>query len=123
MPGSRWVSDEAWVVASPSPCSEVRPETREVVVGTADELHRDHVVVAELNWLTEAPEEGTRVQVQMRYRAPTVSAVVAYEDDRLLLALDEGFRAVTPGQSAVVFDGDRVLGGGRILRARVTAGV
>ena len=39
---------------------EVRPETREVVVGTADELHRDHVVVAELNWLTEAPEEGTR---------------------------------------------------------------
>ena len=102
---------------------EVRPETREVVVGTRDELRRDRVLVGELNWLGEAPDPGARVSVQMRYRAPAVSAEVGYEDDGLVLALDEGFPAITPGQSAVMFDGDRVLGGGRIVRARVTATV
>ena len=102
---------------------EVRPETREVVVGTREELHRDRVVVGDLNWLAEAPEEGSRVTVQMRYRAPAVPAVVDYHADTLILALDEAFRAVTPGQSAVVYDGDRVLGGGRIVQAQVTVGI
>jgi tRNA-specific 2-thiouridylase len=102
---------------------EVRPETREVVVGTRDELYSDRVVVGEVNWLMPAPEEGMRVEVQMRYRAPAVPAEVSYVDDSLVLSLDEGFRAVTPGQSAVVFDGDRVLGGGRIVEARSAATV
>ncbi|MDZ7779333.1 MAG: tRNA 2-thiouridine(34) synthase MnmA [Gemmatimonadota bacterium] len=100
---------------------EVRPESREVVVGTRDELHRDHVHVGELNWLTNAPTPGDRVAVQMRYRAPAVSATVVTCEDRLVLALDEPYRAITPGQSAVVFDGDRVLGGGRIVKAEVGA--
>jgi tRNA-specific 2-thiouridylase len=102
---------------------EVRPASREVVVGTREELHRDRVVVGELNWLTEAPGEGDRVRVQMRYRAPAVPAVVLSADGTLVLDLEEGYPAVTPGQSAVVFHGDRVLGGGRIAEAAVTAGV
>lgn len=102
---------------------EVRPETREVVVGTREELHRDRVVVGELNWLTAAPEEGMRVSVQLRYRAPAVAATVSYEDDALVLELIEAFPAVTPGQSAVVFDGDKVVGGGRIVRAAAAAKV
>ncbi len=100
---------------------EVRPATREVVVGTREELHRDRVFVGELNWLAPAPEEGTRVSVQMRYRAPAVAATVTYEGSDLVLELSEGFAAVTPGQSAVVFAGDQVLGGGRIVRAAAAA--
>jgi tRNA-uridine 2-sulfurtransferase len=95
----------------------VRPDTREIVIGTHDELHRDVVSVAELNWLTHAPTPGATVLVQLRYRAPAVSAVVRSNGDRLTLRLDVPQAAVTPGQSAVIFDGDHVLGGGRIESA------
>jgi tRNA-uridine 2-sulfurtransferase len=92
-----------------------RPETREVVVGTAEELQRDDVEVAELNWLAAPPAAGDRVRVQMRSRAPAVAARVdRLEDGTIRLALDEPQRAVTPGQSAVLFRGPVVLGGGRI---------
>lgn len=93
----------------------VEAETRAVVIGTHDELFSDSVCVAELNWLGEAPAAGDAVRVQMRYRAPAVEAVVRSIGDRLELALVEPQPAITPGQSAVVFDGARVLGGGRIL--------
>jgi tRNA-specific 2-thiouridylase len=100
---------------------EVRSETREVVVGTHDELFRDIVDVEELNWLTEAPEEGRSVRAQLRYRAPAVEAVVERRAERLTLQLAEPHAAVTPGQSAVIFDGERVLGGGRIAGAALAA--
>ena len=67
------------------------------------------------------PEPGERVSVQLRYRAPSVAATVSAAGDRLLVELLEPQPAVTPGQSAVVFDGDRVLGGGRIVSAGLTA--
>jgi len=102
---------------------EVRPETREVVVGTRDELHRERVEVGELNWHGTRPSPGDRVSVQMRYRAPAVAATVGSADDALVLDLLESYPAITPGQSAVVFEGDRVLGGGRIVRAEVGASV
>jgi len=75
------------------------------------------VEVGELNWLTDPPSEGARVRVQLRYRAPDVPARVVACGDRLALELERPVSAVTPGQSAVVFDGERVLGGGRIARA------
>ena len=93
---------------------EIRPQNHEVVVGPRDQLYRTSVSVGELNWLTAPPEEGQQVRVQLRYRAPEVPAIVVTCADALTLELGEGVAAVTPGQSAVLFDGDRVLGGGRI---------
>ncbi|MDH3205298.1 MAG: tRNA 2-thiouridine(34) synthase MnmA [Gemmatimonadota bacterium] len=100
---------------------ELRPDTREVVVGTHEELFRDEVEVGEVNWLTDAPGSGSAVTVQLRYRAPAVSATVMEDGNGLVLSLTEPQPAVTPGQSAVFFDGDRLLGGGRIVAARVSA--
>jgi tRNA-specific 2-thiouridylase len=92
-----------------------RPDTREVVVGSLAELERDDVVIAELNWLARVPEVGAGIQVQIRSRASAVPATVrALTDGAIELALDVPQRAVTPGQSAVLFDGEVVLGGGRI---------
>jgi tRNA-specific 2-thiouridylase len=95
-----------------------RPETREVVVGTADDLLRHEVRVGEMNWLVgEVPRVGDAVQVQVRHRAKPVPATVrACDESSVDLSLHQPQRAVTPGQSAVVFAGDVVLGGGRIAR-------
>ena len=102
---------------------EIRSETREVVIGTHDELFSDRTAIGELNWHGTPPVPGDRVDVQLRYRAPVVGATVVEVEHELILDLEEGRPAVTPGQSAVVFDGERVLGGGRIVSATSTAGV
>jgi tRNA-specific 2-thiouridylase len=92
-----------------------RPGRREVVVGTADELHRPDVTIGELNWLAASPSAGDVVQVQIRHRAPAVAAtVLSVDGDSVTLQFDQPQRAVSPGQSAVIFAGDVVLGGGRI---------
>lgn len=100
----------------------VRPETREVVVGTRDELFSDQVRIAEVNWLTAPPRHGTTVRVQLRYRAPAVDAIVQDLGEDLLLSLAVPQAAVTPGQSAVIFDDERVLGGGRIQHVAARVG-
>ncbi|MBW3534346.1 MAG: tRNA 2-thiouridine(34) synthase MnmA [Gemmatimonadetes bacterium] len=97
----------------------IRPERREVVVGPREALSAAGVEVGETSWLSaDPPAPGRRVSVQIRHRAAAVAARVdAVEEGRVGLAFEEPQGAVTPGQSAVVFDGDVVLGGGRIARA------
>jgi len=93
----------------------VRPGTNEVVVGSEAELERDDVVLGDLNWLAAPPVVGERVGVQVRHRARVVPAqVVSADAERVELRLDRPERAVTPGQSGVVFRGDVLVGGGRI---------
>lgn len=97
---------------------DVRPETREVVVGAVDDLDSDRIALVDLNWLTAPPEPGDRVHVQVRHRARAAAATVTSIDEvRAELAFDEPQRAVTPGQSGVVYGNDEVvIGGGRIRR-------
>jgi len=96
---------------------EIRAATRQVVVGTHDQCFRAGVEIAELNWLADPPEPGEVVEVQIRSRAAAVPATVISLSSTHTLAFDRPQRAVTPGQSAVVFRGDMVLGGGRIRSA------
>jgi tRNA-specific 2-thiouridylase len=92
-----------------------RPQTRDVVVGSWEELHRREMTVGELNWLAEPPPVGEEVEVQIRHRhAAAPAQVERLAGDGIELKLREAQRAVAPGQSAVIFQGDVVLGGGRI---------
>ena len=95
---------------------EIRPEDRAVVLGTADELGSHRVRLEEVNWLAEPLGTGDRCAVQIRYRAAAVSAtVVAALPGEITLESDAPLRAVTPGQSGVLYDAaGRVLGGGVI---------
>jgi tRNA-specific 2-thiouridylase len=94
----------------------IRPERREVVIGTADELKGHRIRLEELNWLADPLTPGEDCQVQIRHRARAVSArVAAVEPGALELLLSSPVRAITPGQSGVLYSAeDRVLGGGVI---------
>jgi tRNA-specific 2-thiouridylase len=93
----------------------IRPEDRAVVIGPESALWTRRLRAREANWLAEPPEPGTPVEVQIRHRARAVPGrVVAREDGRIAVELDEPLRAVTPGQSAVFYRGEECLGGGRI---------
>jgi tRNA-specific 2-thiouridylase len=93
----------------------IRPDTREVVVGTSDELESWSLTLEEVNWLAEPLDEGDRCEVQVRSRAPAVPGrIAAAGEGRITLDLLEPARAVAPGQSGVLYRGDLVLGGGVI---------
>jgi tRNA-specific 2-thiouridylase len=93
----------------------LRPERREVVVGPVEALAGFTVELEELNWLGSPLVEGDSCEIQIRYRSPAIPAtVVGRSDDRLTLALDTAGRAITPGQSGVLYRGDQMLGGGVI---------
>jgi tRNA-specific 2-thiouridylase len=94
----------------------IRPERREVVIGTVDELEGHRVRLEELNWLADPLEPGDECQVQVRHRARGVPATVAaIEPGTLDLVLSTPIRAITPGQSGVLYSADdQVLGGGVI---------
>jgi tRNA-specific 2-thiouridylase len=97
----------------------IRPADRAVVIGPRQELLGHGVIARFVNWLVDAPAVGANVEVQVRHRAPAARAeIVRADGDEVELALDEPVAAITPGQSLVMYDGDRVLGGGLIERAR-----
>jgi tRNA-specific 2-thiouridylase len=93
----------------------IRPDSREVVVGPAEELDASSVTLEEVNWLAEPLRPGESCEVQIRYRArPAAAQVRTAGPDALALDLLEPVRALAPGQSGVLYRGDRVLGGGII---------
>ncbi|MEP6690787.1 MAG: tRNA 2-thiouridine(34) synthase MnmA, partial [Gemmatimonadaceae bacterium] len=99
----------------------IEPATRTVLIGPRAALLGRGVVAREVNWLTDAPTVGARLELQVRHRAAPASAeIVRLANDEIELALDEPVSAITAGQSVVFYDGDRVLGGGVIERARMS---
>ena len=102
--------------ARPMFVTGIRPDTREVVIGAADELLGHQVALDEVNWLSEPLGMGDPVWVQCRYRAPAVPATVLdAAGSRVALALAEPVRAIAPGQSGALYTREgRLLGGGVI---------
>ncbi len=98
----------------------IRPEDQAVVVGAEEELASFEVTLEEVNWLTQPLGPGDRCEIQIRYRSRPVPATLAEcrapsAERRLTLRTEAPLRAVTPGQSGVLFSAEgQVLGGGVI---------
>jgi tRNA-specific 2-thiouridylase len=99
----------------------IRPERREVVIGGLADLEGHRLILEELNWLAPPLRAGEACEVQVRYRARAVPATaVEVGEQSATFALAEPVRAITPGQSGVLYAGDRVLGGGIIASPPAT---
>jgi tRNA-specific 2-thiouridylase len=94
---------------------EIRGDKKQVVVGSNDELLSKTMIVKKLNWIS-IPELSApmRVKVKIRHRHEPAAATIEMQGSDVLATFDEPQRAVTPGQAAVFYDGDEVVGGGWI---------
>ncbi|MGD9644531.1 MAG: tRNA 2-thiouridine(34) synthase MnmA [Pirellulales bacterium] len=94
---------------------ELDAESRRVVIGTRDELGRTELTAGRANWLVDPPAESFECQVKIRYNSRLVPASVTTVDgDCFRVRFAEPQFGVAPGQAAVCYAGDRVLGGGWI---------
>ena len=89
-----------------------------VTLGSGTELYSREVLVHDFNWISgEAPSGPIRCSAKIRYRQPEQAAnVEPLSENEALIRFDTPQSAVTPGQSAVLYDDDTVLGGGIIVR-------
>ena len=93
------------------------PQTRRVVVGGSGELLCSRALVKDVNWISLAgPREPVRAEVKIRNKHTAAAAwiLAAAEQNRVEVRFDEPQRAITPGQAAVFYRDDLVLGGGWI---------
>jgi tRNA-uridine 2-sulfurtransferase len=106
-------------VASPSPLYvlQIDPASRRVTIGADAELATRTLRARQLNWISIEKLRGPmRVQVKIRHRhEPAWALLEPAGAGEAMATFDEPQRAVTPGQSAVFYDGDEVVGGGWIV--------
>jgi tRNA-specific 2-thiouridylase len=93
----------------------IEPETRKVVIGRQEELARRELTAAECNWLADPPTGEFECQAKIRYNSPPAAArAELLSVNRLHVTFDEPRHGVAPGQAVVLYDGERVIGGGWI---------
>ncbi len=99
---------------------DVEPRANTVVLGPIELLDRRGLVADRFSWIAGEPPVGGpfEAEVRIRYRGDDVAcAVEPLADRRVRIEFRSPQRAVAPGQSAVLYRGDEVLGGGRIVEA------
>jgi tRNA-specific 2-thiouridylase len=102
-------------IAAPEPLYVIQtdPASNRVVVGADTDLLRDEFTVSQVNWISIAPPDApVRAQVRIRNRhTPANATITPIGPDRANICFDAPQRAITPGQAAVFYQGDLVLGG------------
>lgn len=91
-------------------------EKNEVIVGEENELYKKEILVTDINLLLlDEIIDWTEVEVKTRYSSKVAKAKIKQENKLIKVIFDDPQRAITPGQSAVFYINDIVVGGGKIL--------
>jgi tRNA-specific 2-thiouridylase len=100
---------------SPLYVLQIRGDSRQVVVGEAENLYSRRLLARRENLIsTDNLPEPMRVGVKIRHRHEPASAIIEKVGEGIQVTFDEPQRAITPGQAAVFYSGDEVVGGGWI---------
>ncbi|PYV78232.1 MAG: tRNA 2-thiouridine(34) synthase MnmA [Acidobacteria bacterium] len=100
---------------SPLYVLQIRGDSRQVVVGEAENLYSRTLLARRVNLIsTDNLTEPMRVSVKIRHRHEPASAIIERIAENVRVTFDEPQRAITPGQAAVFYSGDVVVGGGWI---------
>lgn len=103
----------------PAFVTEIRKESNEVVIGRVEDLNRVAMKVGQLNLqkYAEIPSEGLETITKIRYKDPGTAALIRQEGSVIFADFHEEVAGIAPGQAAVFYEGDDVIGGGWILRS------
>lgn len=105
-------------LTEPKYVTQIDAQNGRVTVGAKSQLGARGFVATDVNWTEGDPEEERNIMVKIRYRHPAIAArVVPQAARKAEVRFEKTSPAVTPGQAAVFYDGDRVLGGGWIAGA------
>ena len=101
--------------------TEIRPETNTVVLGEEQDLVRNGMTVGQINWMKYGqPEEGMEVLAKIRYRDQGAMAqLYPKEVHQAKVEFLANVKGVAPGQSAVFYEGDDIIGGGIIMGSKL----
>ena len=90
-------------------------DKNEVIVGEESELYKKEIIVSDINLLLmDEIKNWIEVEVKTRYTSKVATAKIIQDNNKIKVIFKEPQRAITPGQSAVFYIGDIVLGGGKI---------
>ena len=105
--------------ASPRYVTSIDADTNTIRIGSPDDLLASEVLASSANWIAfESPPPELCAGAKMRYRHDAAPGMILpVENNRIRFRFDRPQRALTPGQSLVLYDGDLVLGGGIIDKA------
>ncbi|MCM8788676.1 MAG: tRNA 2-thiouridine(34) synthase MnmA [Candidatus Omnitrophica bacterium] len=95
---------------------EIQAEKNRIVVGEEKELYRNHLIAEDVNWIGIEKIEGPiEAQTKIRYKhQPAESKIFPLQNNRVRVVFKKPQRAITPGQAAVFYKGDILIGGGFI---------
>ncbi|MBQ9950695.1 MAG: tRNA 2-thiouridine(34) synthase MnmA [Clostridia bacterium] len=94
----------------------IRPETDEIIAALWEDLFKTEVKTRDMNWLIDTPTEPIRGSVRVRHtKWENPDCTVTAEGSGAVILCDDPVRAPARGQAAVLYDGDRVIGGGWII--------
>jgi tRNA-uridine 2-sulfurtransferase len=106
-------------IAAPEPLyvSEIEERSKRVVVGTKEELGCAGLIARQINWIEPLDQDQIEAEVQIRYRSPAIPCTIRGTGEVCEVQFAKAFPAVTPGQAAVFYRGEQLLGGGLIEKA------
>jgi tRNA-specific 2-thiouridylase len=104
--------------AGPLYVTAIEPERNAIIVGTKEQTYASELVADNLNWIAiSMPGKTIKVKGRVRYRHAEADVIVnPLDETHVHVKFNEPQMAITPGQAVVFYDGDTVIGGGRIIR-------